>query len=54
VNSEQRHIEHQMTWLDWYEQGNGNPWTDEVLPLLFACGSMAGLVFGLIRLLTSP
>lgn len=40
-----------QTCLDWYTLCHGNLWTNEVIPLLFACGSMAGLVCGLIRFL---
>jgi hypothetical protein len=51
MDSDGRGGEHRLTWLDWYSQCEGNVWTDEVLPLLFACGSMAGLACGLVRLL---
>jgi hypothetical protein len=48
---DQQHSEQPITALDWYSRCAGNLWTDEVFPLLFAIGSMAGLAFGVIRLL---
>lgn len=50
----QRDGEHRLTWLDWRDRCEGNVRTDEVFPLLFAMGSMAGLTFGVIRPLTLP
>jgi hypothetical protein len=48
MNPGERDGGHRLKWLDW--QGcEGNVWTDEVFPLLFA--SMVGLTCGLIRLL---
>jgi hypothetical protein len=44
--------EYRFTWLDWRDQGEGDVWSNEIFPLLFAFGSMAGLACGLIRLLT--
>jgi hypothetical protein len=46
MKSHEQGREHRMRNPDWYSQCDGNLWSNEVLPLLFACGWIIGLAYG--------
>jgi hypothetical protein len=52
MKSHEQGREHRMRNPDWYSQCDGNLWSNEVLPLLFACGWIIGLAYMVIRSLT--